>query len=222
MVRFQTETCDPPLNPIATLNLVKTPIAGGASKRWMLVLIAMIAAIPFLLAWLYASHPEMIARRSNYGTLIVPAKPLSYAELLVAGESPAARLQEAKGRWILLQVAGPAAGCSQPCAASLQLSRQIRLLLNKDIARVRRMVLMPAGGAALPAEVMRDDTELLMAQAHPAVVEQLATAIGRPLEDGMLILVDPFANAMMWYPPGFDPYGVLRDLKHLLRSSQIG
>jgi hypothetical protein len=34
--------------------------------------------------------------------------------------------------------------------------------------------------------------------------------------------MDPFANVMMWYPPDFDPYGVVRDLQRLLKISQIG
>jgi hypothetical protein len=38
----------------------------------------------------------------------------------------------------------------------------------------------------------------------------------------MVILMDPLGNAILWYDGGFDPYGLLKDLKHLLRASQIG
>lgn len=182
----------------------------------MLVLIVLIAVVPFAIAWFFARHPELLAQRSNYGTLITPAQPLSYDVLLSGGSPSAAPLQQAKGRWIVLQItAGP---CEQPCRISLQASRQIRLLLNKDIARVQRLLLTSGSPPVLPDP----DPELLTGTASGALIDQLGRIVGRPIEEGMLILIDPFANAMMWYSPGFDPYGVLRDLKHLLRSSQIG
>jgi hypothetical protein len=34
--------------------------------------------------------------------------------------------------------------------------------------------------------------------------------------------MDPLGNLMMQYDPGFDPYDVKKDLKKLLKISQIG
>jgi hypothetical protein len=42
------------------------------------------------------------------------------------------------------------------------------------------------------------------------------------MPDGMLFLLDPLGNLMMYYEPGFDPYDVVHDLKKLLTVSQIG
>ncbi len=182
----------------------------------MLALIAAIALIPFLLARYYAQHPQLIAKRSNYGTLITPAQPLAYEDLLASSG-----LQQAKGRWIRLQILPSGAACGAACRETSHTTRQIHLLLNKDIVRVRRLILsgnpdfVQGGGD-------KDDPDLLRGLATPVLSETLTQVLGRPLEEGMLILIDPFANAMMWYPPGFDPYGVLRDIKHLLRASQIG
>jgi hypothetical protein len=55
-----------------------------------------------------------------------------------------------------------------------------------------------------------------------ALRQRLQDAVGRPLAEGTVLLLDPFSNAMMWYEPGFDPYGILKDLQRLLRISQIG
>ena len=49
--------------------------------------------------------------------------------------------------------------------------------------------------------------------------EALGTAT--PLESALL-LMDPQGNLVLYYPPGFDPYGLVKDLKHLLKVSQIG
>lgn len=182
----------------------------------MVVLIALIAFVPFALAWFFTRHPELLHQRSNYGSLITPAQPLPYDLLLSGSSASATPLQQAKGRWIVLQItAGP---CDGSCRTSLQASRQIRLLLNKDIARVQRLLLTSGPPPVLPDP----DEDLLLGTASGALIEKLSRIVGRPIDEGMVILIDPFANAMMWYPPGFDPYGILRDLKHLLRSSQIG
>ncbi len=186
----------------------------------MPILIASIAIVPFLLAWFYARNPNLVTKRSNYGTLIIPAQPLSYDDLLVPADAGRNPLQQAKGRWIMLQALAAGTECGTVCRDTLLASRQIRLLLNKDMARVRRLLLADAA-SALPDDAL-GDSDLLVGKATAAVTEALARALGRAPEEGMLILIDPFANAMMWYPPRFDPYGVLRDLKHLLRSSQIG
>lgn len=182
----------------------------------MVVLIALIAFVPFALAWFFTRHPELLHQRNNYGSLITPAQPLSYDLLLSGGSASVTPLQQAKGRWIVLQIT--AGSCDVPCRTSLQASRQIRLLLNKDIARVQRLLLTSGPPPVLPSP----DEDLLLGTASGPLIDQLSRIIGRPVDEGMLILIDPFANAMMWYSPGFDPYGVLRDLKHLLRSSQIG
>jgi len=182
----------------------------------MLILIASLSLIPFLLAWVYFKNPQWVSGRSNYGTLIVPAQPLSYDELLGPAEPGAGPVDPLKGRWILLQVAADGR-CGTPCQKSLQITRQIRLLLNKDIVRVRRLVLTSAGSFASPLEGFETDEDLRYGGLSDTLLKTLTGALG-----GTVMLIDPFANLMMWYPPDFDPQGVLRDLKHLLRYSQIG
>ncbi|MEN8261544.1 MAG: hypothetical protein ABFS02_13370, partial [Pseudomonadota bacterium] len=68
----------------------------------------------------------------------------------------------------------------------------------------------------------QDDELLLRSRPTGSLSETLKTVIdGEPIE-GALFIMDPFGNLMMRYPPGFDPYGVKKDLSHLLRVSQIG
>jgi hypothetical protein len=117
--------------------------------------------------------------------------------------------------------AGPA--CNDLCKETAYKTGQLRLMLNKEISRVRRLLLLPGqADAAAVKELAASDPTLLIAGLPETLRQRLQEAVGAPLADGMMLLMDPFANVMMWYEPGFDPYGALRDLQRLLKVSQIG
>lgn len=184
----------------------------------------MISILPFGFAWYLAKHTDLIQNqpKANYGHLITPARPIDYADLLQTPISAAENLPEIKGHWVMLQVvSGPA--CNETCKATAAKTGRMRLMLNKELSRVRRLMLFPgqADGASTRELAERDPT-LQMAGMSDALRQRLQEAVGAPLAEGSLILLDPFSNAMMWYEPGFDPYGVLKDLKRLLKNSQIG
>lgn len=190
-------------------------------NRALIILIALMSIIPFGLAWYYAKNPQLITKRSNYGSLILPPIPLDYGELVahpVGGSEP---LSEIKGRWVMLHMISDQ--CGDRCAETLHKTKQIRLMLNKEIPRVRRLLLIANDSAAADLRpVLENDETLLLAVRSEALPEKLAAAVGKPLTEDMVILIDPFGNAALWYDSGFDPYGILKDLKHLLRASQIG
>lgn len=193
-------------------------------NRMIVLLIFLISVVPFGLAWYLAKNPQLLEdrKKSNYGHLITPPRTSDYAELSQTPLGAAENLPEAKGHWIMLQIEEGAA-CSRLCRETAQKTGQIRLMLNKEISRVRRLLLVagPADAAAAE-ELARQDPTLLMAGLSPALRQKLQEATGVALTEGMVILLDPQANLMMWYESGFDPYGLLRDLQRLLRISQIG
>lgn len=190
----------------------------------MILLIAMISFVPFGLAWYFAQHPELVRERHrvNRGNLIDPARPQDYTEFLQHPITPADTLPEIKGHWVMVQV-NVGSNCDQDCRQTAYKTGQIRLMLNKEISRVRRLMMIkaPTDRAAL-TDLSRSDPTLLMSELDEALKRKFEEATGVALTDGMLILMDPFANVMMWYPAGFDPYDVLKDLQRLLRISQIG
>ena len=197
-----------------------------AGNRLTVVLIALISLIPFSFAWYLAKNPELVKNRPkvNYGHLITPARPLDYAELMQAPISATENLPEIKGHWVMVQVTqGP--GCDVVCQDTAQKTARLRLMLNKDVSRVRRLLLLPGpadAAAAAGDEIGQLDPTLLIAGLSDTLRQRLQEAVGAPLTEGMVLLLDPLGNLMMWYSPGFDPYGVLRDLQRLLRNSQIG
>lgn len=202
---------------------VTQPASHLRRNRLVIVTIALICIVPFGIAWYMARNPELVQDRQkfNYGHLISPARPFAYDEFFAQPFTAAENLPEIKGRWVLIQVSGP--DCGDVCRETLYKTKQLRLMLNKELARVRRILLVPAGKA--PAglqEITEADPTLLVAGFSDRLLGQLKEASGTDLPEGTVILMDPFANVMMSYAPGFDPYGALRDLQRLLRVSQIG
>jgi hypothetical protein len=188
------------------------------------LLIAMISIVPFGLAWYLAKHTDLVKDRPtvNYGHLVTPAQPIAYAELLQAPITEAENLTETKGRWVIVQVvSGPS--CGVLCKETAQKTGKLRLLLNKEISRVHRLMLFPGqADAASSQELAVLDPTLLMGGVSDDLLRRFQTATGAPLAEGTVLLLDPFANLMMWYEPNFNPYDLLRDLQRLLRASQIG
>lgn len=201
-----------------------TSTANLSRNRRVIVLIALICIIPFAIAWYLAKNPHLVEGRqkSNYGHLISPARPFDYGEFFQQPITPAESLPEIKGRWVLVQVSASPV-CNDICKQTAYKTGQIRLMLNKEISRVRRLLLLPGEGAATSIKDLGAvDPTLLIAGLPDTLNLRLQDAVGAPLADGMVVIMDPFANVMMWYEPGFDPYGALRDLQRLLKISQIG
>jgi len=90
--------------------------------------------------------------------------------------------------------------------------RQVRLALGRDASRVAR-VLVAQSADAVPA-APREDLQVV----RPAAPEPPG-----PLNDpAHIYLVDPRGNVMMRWPREPDMARMLRDLKTLLKASQIG
>ncbi len=96
-------------------------------------------------------------------------------------------------------------------------------MMNKDLVRLRRMVVVTdrynreKGG-----DWWQRDNRLLKVIADEPITTELKRIIESDKQQGQLLVMDPLGNIMLFYNAGFDPYGVKKDLKKLLRASQIG
>ena len=197
----------------------------AARGRRSLLALAAVFFVPVVVAfWLYYGTPGWRPRgAANRGELVDPAVPLPVLRFVTADGS---RIDGdlLRGRWTLLFI-GPAS-CDARCRKALYLTRQTRLALNKDAARVRR-VFLATGPCCVEHALVAEHPDLVVAQLPTAELEALTRLITTPdaspvLGAGRIYLVDPLANLMMSYAPDAPDKALLDDLERLLRLSHIG
>jgi hypothetical protein len=149
--------------------------------------------------WMYYFTDWRPAGSTAHGQLFLPPVALPNAEAF-------------HDKWSLVYVGE--GGCDAACLDALHIVRQTRLLLNKDMPRVNRVLLTteqvdlasPENDGVL---VIKPDDALL--RAFPT--EQRANGI---------FIIDPLGNLVMRYDARENPKGLLEDLKKLLKLSHIG
>ena len=118
-----------------------------------------------------------------------------------------------QGRWTLLRVLGD---CGSECRTDIVTLTRIHLLLGADQERVQDAVaLFATGTAPTLRRVMEGFPGTLALHADGKREGPFAAGPG-------LYVLDPEVRVMLRYPSGFDPFGVLKDLKRLLRYSWLG
>lgn len=198
---------------------MNTTAEQARGRRQFLLLVSVFAAPLVAAALFYYLMPQWQPdHTTNYGALVQPARPLPEAVSLAAVDGSAAGIDLFRGRWTLVQRAG--SDCVDACAELLYLTRQVRATLNEKRDRVQRVLIVetPAAAVALQAE---------LGELHPQLI-----ILADPLQEfrglvsdrdgAALYLLDPIGNWMMSYPAEVEPKGLQKDLKHLLKVSQIG
>jgi hypothetical protein len=180
------------------------------------------SVIPFLIAWGLKEHPQLLKGQTNHGQLITPPLTTERADLNGFDQFSKDNMPELSGHWLLVNVI-PNSDCNEACIEAIHKTKQIRLMLNKELTRTRRVVMVLTDVAPETAgKWWEDDKTLLRVKPNDAITKKIAEIRQGNIPDGMLLLMDPLGNLMMQYEPGFDPYNVKSDLMHLLRISQIG
>lgn len=194
-----------------------TSDAARRSGRRQLLLVASLFVVPFVTAILLYYSSDWRPVVNSQGTLIDPPRTLAAAGLAMPDGTPAPA-DVFEGFW---SVVHPAAACDARTETLLEELGRVRLALDKDARRVRR-VLLHAGGCA-DANLQSGDADLLVLAASGPAGEALLAAFP-PAVDGApgIYIVDPHANLMMSYPASGSARGLLKDLERLLRLSNIG
>jgi len=198
---------------------------GAVRSRWTLVGVGFLFVLPVLLAWAAFQTQDLwwSGATGNYGELITPARPVQLVGLKDFDREPVDG-SLLRGRWTLVILAAELGDAS--CRQSLYTTRQVRAALEKDQGRVQRLLVLEK----LPASTVRNE----LGRIDPGLIVTIAPGeslarIRRELspgsgsvEEGSVYLIDPLGNLMMRYPVGADGKLMLKDLRRLLKVSQIG
>ncbi len=191
------------------------------NNRTILIIFAM-SVIPFIIAWFLANDTRWMQSGTNNGELILPPLTTEKKQFTGFDSFSTENMAELTGRWVLINVINHK-DCAEFCQQAIYKSKQLRLMMNKDLTRIRRMVvIIPELNELQAKDWWKDDGRLLRVRAEQPVITKIKSVAGGEIAEGKLFLMDPLGNIMMHYPPDFDPYKVKRDLSKLLRISQIG
>ncbi len=165
-----------------------------------MLLIFSVCAAPFVLGTL-AYFFYKPSGRINYGEL-VETKPIAMpAGKTLAGVEVSS--PEFKGKWWLVHT------CRADCETELYATRQARIMLNKDMDKVQRLILVD--------RAPDDATKAKNADAQWLVAAPTASA-----HPSAILLVDPRSNQVLLWPKAPDIKRLHKDLSRLMRVNQTG
>ena len=191
------------------------------NNRYIILLFAM-TIIPFLIAGYLAENRGWMNNTTNMGELIIPPVTTERNELTGYDDFSRNNIDELVKHWVLIHII-PGAECSKVCLEALHKTKQLRLMMNKDLARIRRVaIILKPVDQDIADRWWKEDARLLRVIPKPSMVEKIKKITRNNNLDGLLLIMDPLGNIMMQYRSGFDPYDVKKDLTRLLKVSQIG
>ena len=119
-----------------------------------------------------------------------------------------------------------ASGCAQACQDNLYKLRQIRKAVGQDTKRIERVFFLTDnddidGFRKKLAEYYGMTVIKKNGVQYSAFLSDFIYSDQRKIEDGFYI-IDPLGNYMMAYPKDADPNKILKDVRRLLKVSQIG
>lgn len=179
----------------------------ATSSRLSLLAVMLVTLVPLVLAFLmYFQQWWLPSATTNHGQLLMPPQQLEEQYFEYHQEPEFAQQKQA---WsVLIHHQGD---CTKICQEHLYTLRQVHLALGKEAHRVKRIML-----------VNNADQLATLAADYPHLYI-VSTSKQQMLSEGPgIYVVDPLGNIMMYY--SFEQAGkpILKDLKKLLKNSNIG
>jgi hypothetical protein len=204
--------------------LPRADVAGDDSRRRTvtgrakMLLVLLVCAAPVVASYLtfYVLRPE---GRSNYGTLIEPARGVPADLPMVDLDGARVSATSLKGQWLLVVVGR--GGCDAECEQRLFMQRQLREMTGRERDRIDKLWLVTDEAPIAPglrAALAAAPAVQVLRVPGPALASWLAPAAGESLESHLYV-VDPMGQWMMRAPAHADPSKFRRDIDRLLRAS---
>lgn len=184
------------------------------APRTKFLLILGFFAVPMVAAWVayWGWHPTA---HKNYGSLLT-VTPLAHTAGVLLNGSPY-QLDTLRGKWLMVYV-GPAA-CDTTCSMQLYYMRQSHISQGKDQDRIERVWVVSDNGTP-DSRLLQFHTGLRVWRPNQQAFIQQFPEVHTGAHH--LYVVDPLGNLMMQFPANPDPKRIIKDMKLLLKASQIG
>lgn len=181
-------------------------------RKLLLLMTLMIAPIALSYLLFFWGAPS---GRVNYGELI-EVKVLPDIALRKT-DGVTFNISQLRGKWIMLVV--DSGMCDESCRKKLYFMRQVRLMQKTEMERIERVWLIdddkiPKSG------ILKDFKGTVLINAKGS--EMLKAIPAKISQHDHIYMIDPLGNLMMRFPKDVDPSRMAKDLKRLLKISQIG
>lgn len=182
-------------------------------NRIHLGLLFAIGLLPVFIAFIvYVYFPQLLpTETTNQGRLINP--PISNTRLNLA-------LTDSK--WSLLMPLGQT--CGPDCKQRFYLARQTNVALGKESERVKRILLTTQQTPEIQvSNLLREYPDMGQVQLDESLLrDTFRDVVADSVSGNYIFLMDPHGNVMMVYTLEKMGGPLLKDLKHLLKLSNIG
>lgn len=195
----------------------------GQKQLLLIIFLFTIPPVAAYFSWDYV-RVSGVGATTNSGDLIAPVKPLDVSGLSqVSGE--AVERTVVAGKWTFVMIAK--GECAEVCQRQLYLTRQYRTSMSKDITRVQRLLVMTEQPSAEFTAMLKEqhphlNTVVLVTDDASKAFLSNFDGEGYSSDGAQYFLVDPLSNLMMRYNTEHPYKGVLKDLRRLLKASQVG
>ncbi|HIG42107.1 MAG: hypothetical protein ABGY96_19735 [bacterium] len=182
-------------------------------NRIHLSLLFGIGLMPVFIAFIvYVNFPQLLpTETTNQGRLIIP--PISNTRL---------DLSLADSKWSLLMPVGQT--CDPDCKQRFYLARQTNVALGKESERVKRILLTTQQTPEIQiSDLLREYPDMGQIQLDESLLrDTFRDVVPDSVSGNYIFLMDPHGNVMMVYTLEKMGGPLLKDLKHLLKLSNIG
>lgn len=186
------------------------------SNRIKLLLLFGALVLPTVLAYLsYGGLNWRPAAHKNYGDLLPPTPLRHPAATSMKDALPG--FDQTHGKWVLIYV-GPST-CAEACRKSLYYMRQARILQDAERHRIELAWVLTDAGSVEPTLPQAIPGLHVWRPADAAFIRQFPV---ERVSVSHLYLVDPLGNLILRFPAPPDAKRMTKDIKLLLKASQIG
>lgn len=155
-------------------------------NQLLFMLIVSMSIIPFLIAWFLSEHPTLLHHSSNNGQLVIPPITTECGDFTGLDTFSSANISELTGHWLIVNIIATAE-CNETCLDAILKTKQLRLMLNKELARTRRVVLLFNTPIAETAAQwwLKDSLLWRLRESDPVLFARLLKP-DNPLDEGLL------------------------------------